>query len=143
MRGFFSSIAKPVKHELSANLNASSVGIAWPGPSSPNGRRTIDRFGLQYSQRPHQEAQAMALCEIVEMFGANPRKAHDLCVGEDVLVRFNCNHGSSSADSGGIHTFENSDAAKGRLMNRSQKSLPRLIQEHSSCAKEPCLESHR
>jgi hypothetical protein len=42
----------------------------------------------------------MALREIVEMFGANPRKAHDLCVGEDFLVRFNCNHGSSSADSG-------------------------------------------
>ena len=51
MRGFFSSIAKPVKDELSANLSANSVGIALPGPSSPSGRRTIDRFGFQYSQR--------------------------------------------------------------------------------------------
>jgi len=85
----------------------------------------------------------MALREIVEMFGANPRKAHDLCVGEDFLVRFNCNHGSSSADSGVIYIFENSDAARGRLMNRSQKSPLRLIQEFSSCAKEPRFESPR
>jgi hypothetical protein len=38
------------------------------------------------------EAQAMALREIVEMSGANPRKVHDLCVGEDFLARFNRDH---------------------------------------------------
>ena len=42
------------------------------------------------------EAQAMALREIVEMSGANPRKVHDLCVGEDFLARFNRDHGSSA-----------------------------------------------
>jgi hypothetical protein len=39
------------------------------------------------------EAQAMALREIVEMSGANPRKVYYLCVGEDFLARFNCDHG--------------------------------------------------
>jgi hypothetical protein len=41
---------------------------------------------------------------------------------------------------GVIYIFKNSDAGRGRLMNRSQKSPPRLIQERSPCAKEPRLE---
>jgi hypothetical protein len=86
------------------NLAPTLVRAAWEQPRQNHQVPTVEEpsIGLVSStlSASHQEAQAMALREIVEMFGANPRKAHDLCVGEDFLVRFNCNHGSSSADSG-------------------------------------------
>ena len=62
--------------------------------------------------RGRYEAQAMSLCEILQMFSANSRKVHDLCVGEDFLVRFNRDHGfhcpqtMESFTLGGISTPE-------------------------------------
>ena len=42
------------------------------------------------------EAQAMALREIVEMLGENPREVRDLCVSENLLASFDGYHGASS-----------------------------------------------
>jgi len=86
------------------------------------------------------EAQAMAFREMVEMSGANPRKVHDLCVGEDFLAHFNRDHVLCARRLGVIYIVKNSDTGRGRPMNRSQESSLRLIQELSSCAKEPRLE---
>jgi hypothetical protein len=41
------------------------------------------------------EAQAMALREIVQMLDANPGKVHDLFMSEDFLTRFNSYQGTS------------------------------------------------
>ena len=38
------------------------------------------------------EAQPMALREIMEMFGTNSRKVRNLCVSEDLLARFDGYH---------------------------------------------------
>jgi hypothetical protein len=42
------------------------------------------------------EAQAMALREIVEMLGANSREVRDLCVSENLLASFDGYHGVNS-----------------------------------------------
>jgi hypothetical protein len=56
------------------------------------------------------KAQAMTLREIVEMLGANPRKACHLGIGEDLLARFDGYHWFNSSQFLQSSNLKNSDA---------------------------------
>lgn len=45
----------------------------------------------------YKEAQAIAPYEMLEVVSADPREVHDLCVSEDLLARFDSDHGSKFA----------------------------------------------
>ena len=85
----------------------------------------------------------MTLRQILEVFGTNSRKVGDLGISEDFLARFHSDHEFKSPLILESFAFQEFGRRKGRLMHGSHKNPFRLIQDLSSCPKEPRLERPR
>jgi hypothetical protein len=76
------------------------------------GKQPLVRLRPSRFRGARDEAQMTALGEIVKVIDANPSKSRDLRISEDLLARFNGNHGLGPLDLSAVLPLSTFDAVR-------------------------------